>query len=83
MSHALPEIIKKEEPHHQEETDMDVYCAISYIIPERAEALQQGGDSNVQHRVQTGIRLVPIAELTLLSAHGSIWAIGLPQREMV
>lgn len=69
LSHALPEIIKKEEPHHQEETDMDVYCAIPYIILERAEALQQGGDSDVQHRAQTGIRLV--------SAHGSSWAIGL------
>lgn len=50
---------------------MDVFCAISYIIPERAEALQQGGDSDVQHGAQTGLRLVPIAELTLLPAHGS------------
>lgn len=59
MSHALPEIIKREGPHHQEETDMEIYCAISDIILERAEALQQGGDSDVQHRAQTGIRPVP------------------------
>lgn len=59
MSHALPEIIKKEEPHHQDETDMEVYYTISYIILERAEALQQGGDSDMEHRAQTGIRLVP------------------------
>lgn len=59
LSHALPEIIKREEPHHQEETDMEVYCAISDIILERAEALQQGGGSDVQHGAKTGIRLVP------------------------